>query len=80
MKPMAKPVHRSGNKNIYCPFYSNCLDHAAKRYWQYWDCSECRHKLRAQQIRLDRNTSGFDPRCELPMHGFTTARARFSST
>ena len=44
MKPRPKAALRSHKKNIYCPFYRNCLDHAAKRHWKSWDCSRCPHK------------------------------------
>jgi hypothetical protein len=39
MKP--NPIHREGTKNVMCSHYRDCLDHAARRYWQFWDCSEC---------------------------------------
>ena len=38
------PVHTKGNRNVFCPFYKDCLNHAAKHYWGYWACLECRHK------------------------------------
>ncbi len=66
MERRPKPVQKSGNKNICCPFYGDCLDHAAKRHWQSWDCSECPHKEKKQPIRVDQITDGFGPYCELP--------------
>lgn len=52
MEPQPKPVHRSGNRNIHCPFYGNCLDKAVKRNWQSWDCFECPYKAKRQAISL----------------------------
>lgn len=39
-----KPTHIKGFRNVLCPYYRSCLDHAAKNYWEYWACLDCRHK------------------------------------
>jgi hypothetical protein len=44
MKGRPRAAARSHKKNIYCPFYRECLDHAAKRHWKSWDCSRCPYK------------------------------------
>ena len=44
MSSKANPLHRPGRKNIHCPFYAACLDYAADRFWECWDCSECPHR------------------------------------
>jgi len=46
----AKPIPKRGERNIYCPFYSDCLDHAVKQFWRHWSCSQCPHKLIKQSI------------------------------
>lgn len=46
----AKPIRKRGERNIYCPFYSDCLDYAVNHFWQYWSCSECPHKLIRKSI------------------------------
>lgn len=28
-------------RNIHCPFYTSCLNLAAKRGWQDWTCLQC---------------------------------------
>ena len=61
------PICKSGDRNVFCPYYGDCLDHAAKLYWQHWDCSECPHKLTQQPIKLDQMASSFGPYCELPL-------------
>jgi len=38
------PIHAEGYKNVFCPYYGDCLDHAVKYYWEYWACLECHHK------------------------------------
>ncbi len=48
MKP--NPIHRVGTKNALCPYYTNCLDHAVRRYWRFWDCSECTHKSERESL------------------------------
>lgn len=78
MKPGLKPVHSSGHKNIYCPCYRACLDHAAKHHWQYWDCSECPHKQRQQPIRLYQSSHAFGSYCELPASIYRHVRETFS--
>lgn len=65
MKAKRRPIHRAGVRNIGCPVYTSCLDHAAKHYWQYWDCSECAYKMAYKPIRLDPVSRGFDPLCEM---------------
>ena len=52
------PVHREGTKNVMCSHYRDCLDHAARRYWQFWDCSECTHK--SERESLGHGLSGHD--------------------
>ena len=61
------PICKSGNRNVFCPYYGDCLDHAAKLYWQDWDCSKCPHKLTQQPIKLDQMASSFCPYYELPL-------------
>jgi hypothetical protein len=45
MKTERNPLWRKGNRNISCPFYSECLDDAIKGSWEGWDCDDCPYKL-----------------------------------
>jgi len=45
MKQNHNPIHKKGDKNILCPHYRDCLDHAAKDHWESWSCIDCHHKL-----------------------------------
>ena len=38
------PVHTKGDKNVFCPYYGNCLDYAVELQWEYWTCLHCQHK------------------------------------
>jgi hypothetical protein len=38
------PVQNKGYRNVFCPYYRTCLDHASKHYWECWTCLDCRHK------------------------------------
>jgi hypothetical protein len=38
------PICKKGERNIYCPFYSDCLDHAVNQFWRYWSCFQCPYK------------------------------------
>lgn len=44
MNPEAVPKPKKGERNIYCPFYNDCLDHAVNHFWQYWNCSQCPYR------------------------------------
>jgi len=50
MNQKANPIHESGERNILCPFYNDCLDYAVNGSWQAWNCSQCPHKLIKQSI------------------------------
>lgn len=43
MDQQANPTPKRGDRNIYCPFYSECLDYAVEYSWQSWNCSHCAH-------------------------------------
>lgn len=46
------PIHEKGYRNVLCPDYRSCLDYAAKSYWQYWSCLDCRLKEK-QNLVID---------------------------
>ena len=46
MDTQANPIPRLGDRNIYCPYYSDCLDHVIKCSWHSWSCLQCPHKAR----------------------------------
>ena len=37
------PVYTKGDRNVFCPYYRNCLDYAVELQWEYWACSDCQH-------------------------------------
>jgi len=37
------PVRTRGHKNVFCPYYGNCLDYAVELHWEYWTCLHCQH-------------------------------------
>jgi hypothetical protein len=43
MDQQANPIPKRGDRNLYCPFYSACLDYAVKYSWPSWNCSQCVH-------------------------------------
>ncbi len=54
------PLPRKGERNVFCPFYDHCLNHAINKSWRYWNCGECRYKFdqRARpELRLNVNES-----------------------
>ena len=36
-----KPINTRGPKSIDCPFYGDCLTHAATMKWKTWTCEDC---------------------------------------
>jgi hypothetical protein len=38
---LPNPMNRKGLKAIDCPFYGDCLMHAARCNWHAWTCEEC---------------------------------------
>jgi hypothetical protein len=36
------PSHKNGVRNVFCPYYRECLDYAITKTWDYWACLECR--------------------------------------
>ena len=45
MNPMCNPTHKNGDRNVFCPHYGDCLDYAIQKTWEYWECSDCQHRL-----------------------------------
>ncbi len=50
MKKNQSPIHTAGHRNVFCPYYSDCLDHAAKSHWAYWSCLKCQHKQEQDSV------------------------------
>jgi hypothetical protein len=39
------PSPKSGPRNIFCPYYSSCLDTAIQSAWMSWDCHLCQERF-----------------------------------
>jgi hypothetical protein len=44
MESKPNPICKKGERNIYCHFYSDCLDHAVNHFWRHWSCSQCPYR------------------------------------
>jgi hypothetical protein len=66
MDPKANPIHKQGERNIFCPYYNNCLDYAVKRSWQSWNCSQCPHKLIQSIAECEYEVNDAGPYYDLP--------------
>ena len=44
MVPKGNPIPARGERNIYCPYYNNCLDYAVQDWWDSWNCSQCAYR------------------------------------
>jgi hypothetical protein len=50
MKSNANPLNQEGQRNLFCPYYRNCLDQAVRLRWQFWSCAECPHRLESELL------------------------------
>ncbi len=41
MNKTCKPVGKGGHRNIFCPYYNECLNYAIQEYWEDWNCTSC---------------------------------------
>jgi hypothetical protein len=60
MVPKGNPIPAKGERNIYCPYYDNCLDYAVQDWWDSWNCSQCPYRLIKQSINKDTYKRGED--------------------
>lgn len=60
------PIHKIGERNLYCPNYAGCLDHAVDERWSSWDCSECSCKSKRESMGDVYTVPDPDPFYELP--------------
>ena len=67
MKSKPNPIHKSGTRNVFCPYYEECLDHAVERRWKYWNCTGCPHKLNKISLGYVRTVTDPNPFYELPL-------------
>jgi hypothetical protein len=52
MSPHTNPICEKGEKNVFCPYYGDCLNLASKQYWHYWSCRKCGYIHEAQPIPI----------------------------
>jgi hypothetical protein len=45
MNTKCNPIHKKGDRNVFCPYYGNCLDYAIEKSWEYWDCCDCGYQF-----------------------------------
>ncbi len=77
METRPNPVHNAGPRNLYCPYYEDCLDYAAAWRWRAWTCSECVHKYRKKPLSEAPVVKDPNPRYELPSNIHAEVRYRF---
>ena len=63
----SNPVPVNGERNIFCPHYCDCLDHASKNHWEYWGCQDCAHKQETEPVAdVPLSLQNTDPYYSLP--------------
>ncbi len=38
------PTPKKGSRNVYCPYYSDCLDKVIQQSWAVWHCHRCEER------------------------------------
>ena len=71
MVPKGNPIPAKGERNIYCPYYDNCLDYAVQDWWDSWNCSQCPYRfikksLGERDLDIDEDEPDYDLLCDLP--------------
>lgn len=46
------PICEKGRRNVFCPYYRDCLNLASKQNWHYWSCRKCGYIHEAQPISI----------------------------
>ncbi|MEW6664435.1 MAG: hypothetical protein AB1512_04335 [Thermodesulfobacteriota bacterium] len=41
MNEKCRPARSQGDRNVFCPFYGECLDYAIQEAWESWECTHC---------------------------------------
>jgi hypothetical protein len=78
MESKPNPARRWGERNIDCPLYNHCLNYVVKRYWSYWNCSDCQNKLRQQsKSQIEYAVDGADISYELPAKVYNQIISKF---
>ena len=47
---MSRVVKKEVVRNVLCPYYNTCLNHAVAKNLPQWDCSTCEHKHKKEKI------------------------------
>ena len=50
MRSDSNPVYAEGEKNVFCPYYGECLNHACRNGWEYWACQDCEHRGKKEPV------------------------------
>lgn len=58
MEQKPNPIYKRGERNIYCPFYGDCLDRAVDQFWRYWSCSKCPYKSVRTSDEIEYSATG----------------------
>ncbi len=66
MTPSANPTNKTGQRNLQCSYYGDCLDYAVDHGWQSWDCSKCSERSRRSPSDAVRSVQDSQVLYELP--------------
>ncbi len=45
MNMECNPINENGQRNVFCPYYGECLDYAIKMAWKCWQCTDCPQRM-----------------------------------
>ncbi len=78
MTPSANPTNKTGQRNLQCSYYGDCLDYAVDHRWQSWDCSKCSNRLMQSSSDAVRSVQDSHVCYELPARISREILHRFS--
>lgn len=57
------PVNFEGEKNVFCPFYRECLYYADEKSWEVFSCGrDCPHRKAEVRSEIFNSADSFTPR------------------
>ena len=48
MDSKKSPSPKRGSRNIFCLYYSDCLNVAISKEWSHWNCKNCEHQAKRE--------------------------------
>lgn len=57
MEIRTNPAPKRGRRNIFCPYYSDCMDTVIKKRWSNWNCGKCEQRSNRSEPEIPLNVN-----------------------